>query len=140
MLPVRWPPVFTSFRFHSINSEKPLLKLVAGLEKLKEVSITKACNALVTSNNDVSTALKWFQNNLAVSRAKQEVQSSTAPQAKSLLARPSSRAGRAHRERCPRTSQGPEGDTSRVVVALLYLMIIIIRREMRKPCRGRRLR
>lgn len=31
------------------------------------MSITKACNALATSNNDVSTALKWLQNDLRVS-------------------------------------------------------------------------
>jgi len=69
MLRVR-PPTFTSIRSYSVNTEKPPLKLVAELRKLTEVSITKAREALAASNNDVSAALEWLQNDLAVSGAK----------------------------------------------------------------------
>jgi len=69
MVTVR-PPAFTSFRFYSRHVEKPPLKLIAELRKLTEVSITKAREALAASNNDVSAALKWLQNDLAVSGAK----------------------------------------------------------------------
>jgi elongation factor Ts len=69
MVTVR-PPAFTSFRFYSRHAEKPPLKLVAELRKLTEVSITKAREALAASNNDVSAALKWLQNDLVVSGAK----------------------------------------------------------------------
>lgn len=69
MVPVR-PLALSSFRFYSTNAEKPPLKLVAELRKLTEVSITKAREALAASNNDVSAALKWLQNDLAVSGAK----------------------------------------------------------------------
>lgn len=69
MVPVR-PLTLTSFRFYSTNAEKPPLKLVAELRKLTEVSITKAREALAASNNDVSAALNWLQNDLAVSGAK----------------------------------------------------------------------
>lgn len=71
MVPVRLRPLpLSSFRFYSTNAEKPPLKLVAELRKLTEVSITKAREALAASNNDVSSALKWLQNDLAVSGAK----------------------------------------------------------------------
>src|SRR5258708_1450977 len=69
MAPV-WPLAFSSFRLYSTNAEKPPLKLVAELRKLTEVSITKAREALAESNNDVSAALKWLQNDLTVSGAK----------------------------------------------------------------------
>ena len=69
MVPVR-PLALSSLRFYSTNAEKPPLKLVAELRKLTEVSITKAREALAASNNDVSAALKWLQNDLAVSGAK----------------------------------------------------------------------
>ncbi|KAF8492742.1 elongation factor TS-domain-containing protein [Russula emetica] len=69
MVPVR-PLALSSFRFYSTNAEKPPLKLVAELRKLTEVSITKAREALAASNNDVSAALKWLQNDIAVSGAK----------------------------------------------------------------------
>jgi hypothetical protein len=69
MVPVR-PLALSSFRFLSTNAEKPPLKLVAELRKLTEVSITKAREALATSNNDLSAALNWLQNDLAVSGAK----------------------------------------------------------------------
>ena len=64
------PPAFTSFRFYSSHAEKPSVKLISELRKLTEVSITKARDALAASNNDVSAALKWLQNDLAVSGAK----------------------------------------------------------------------
>ena len=73
MIPVRVPVrplALSSFRFYSTNAEKPPLKLVAELRKLTEVSITKAREALAASNNDVSAALNWLQNDLAVSGAK----------------------------------------------------------------------
>ena len=69
MVPVR-PVALSSFRFYSTNAGKPPLKLVAELRKFTEVSITKAREALAASNNDVSAALKWLQNDLAVSGAK----------------------------------------------------------------------
>ena len=69
MVPVR-PLALSSFRFYSTNAEKPPLKLVAELRKLTEVSITKAREALAASSNDVSAALSWLQNDLAVSGAK----------------------------------------------------------------------
>ena len=64
------PLVFTPIRFYSGSAEKPSLKLVAELRKLTEVSITKAREALAASNNDVSAALRWVQNDLTVSGAK----------------------------------------------------------------------
>ncbi|KAF8481692.1 hypothetical protein DFH94DRAFT_666180 [Russula ochroleuca] len=69
MVAVR-PPAFTSFRFYSRHAEKPPLMLIAELRKLTEVSITKAREALAASNNDVSAAINWLQNDLAVSGAK----------------------------------------------------------------------
>jgi elongation factor Ts len=63
------PPVHRSLRLYSQFTGKPSLKLVAELRKLTEVSITKAREALAASNNDVSTALAWLQNDLAVSGA-----------------------------------------------------------------------
>ena len=64
------PLVFTPIRFYSGSAEKPSLKLVAELRELTEVSITKAREALAASNNDVSAALQWLQNDLTVSGAK----------------------------------------------------------------------
>ncbi|KAH9058277.1 elongation factor TS-domain-containing protein [Lactarius vividus] len=61
------PPVFRSLRLYSQFTGKPSVKLVAQLRKLTEVSITKAREALVASNNDVSAALAWLQNDLAIS-------------------------------------------------------------------------
>ncbi|KAF8265133.1 elongation factor TS-domain-containing protein [Lactarius quietus] len=63
------PTLFRSLRLYSQFSEKPPLKLVAELRKLTEVSITKAREALAATNNDVSAALAWLQNDLAVSGA-----------------------------------------------------------------------
>jgi elongation factor Ts len=65
-----WRLPLTFIRFHSTNAAKPSLRLVAELRKLTEVSITKAREALAASNNDVSAALEWLQNDLAVSGAK----------------------------------------------------------------------
>jgi elongation factor Ts len=62
-------PIFPSLRLYSTTAEKPPLKLVAELRKLTEVSITKAREALAASNNDVSAALEWLQNDLAISGA-----------------------------------------------------------------------
>ncbi len=51
------PPMFSSLRLYSQVAEKPSLKLVAEMRELTEASITKACDALVASNNDVSATL-----------------------------------------------------------------------------------
>lgn len=48
---------------------KPPLKLVAELRKLTEVSISKAREALIASDNDVQGALRWLQDDLTVSGA-----------------------------------------------------------------------
>ena len=63
------PPVLGSLRHYAQFTKKPSLKLVAELRKLTEVSITKAREALAASNDDVSAALAWLQNDLAVSGA-----------------------------------------------------------------------
>jgi elongation factor Ts len=49
---------------------KPPLKLVAELRKLTEVSITKAREALIETNNDINAALEWLQKDLVTSGAK----------------------------------------------------------------------
>jgi hypothetical protein len=93
------------FRFHSTNAENPPLKLIAGVVQTLtdlEVSITKACYPLsycnyVTSNNDVFTSLKWLQNR---ETKKPPKLLRTAPHRKFEVLG-ASRAGRAHRERCP---------------------------------------
>jgi elongation factor Ts len=70
MVGVRLHPI-APIRFYSKSAEKPSnVRLVAELRKLTEVSITKAREALAASNNDVSAALQWLQNDLAVSGAK----------------------------------------------------------------------
>lgn len=68
----RRPTAFSCLRYYSTTPEpgKPSLKLVAELRKLTEVSINKAREALVASSNDVQGALKWLQDDLAVSGAK----------------------------------------------------------------------
>ncbi|THG94581.1 hypothetical protein EW026_g6924 [Hermanssonia centrifuga] len=59
------------FRLYSTSQPtKPSIKLVAELRKLTEVSLSKAREALVASNNDVDAALKWLQEDLEVSGAK----------------------------------------------------------------------
>lgn len=55
---------------HYSTAPKPPLKLVAELRKLTETSISKAREALSATNNDVSAALTWLQNDLAESGAK----------------------------------------------------------------------
>ncbi|KZT43720.1 hypothetical protein SISSUDRAFT_1039589 [Sistotremastrum suecicum HHB10207 ss-3] len=52
------------------TAPKPTLQLVAELRKLTETSISKAREALSATNNDVSAALSWLQNDLAESGAK----------------------------------------------------------------------
>ncbi|KAF8215869.1 hypothetical protein K438DRAFT_1799588 [Mycena galopus ATCC 62051] len=52
------------------RTPKPSLKLVAELRKLTEVSIVKAREALSASNNDITKAFVWLQNDLAASGAK----------------------------------------------------------------------
>jgi hypothetical protein len=60
---VLWLLVFASLRFNSTNAEKPPLKHIAELLKLTKLPITKLATPLQL--NDVFTALKWFQNDLA---------------------------------------------------------------------------
>ncbi|KAH7930935.1 hypothetical protein BV22DRAFT_1108837 [Leucogyrophana mollusca] len=57
-------------RAYSTPSSKPSLQLVAQLRKLTEVSISKAREALVASNNDVNAALRWLEEDLATSGAR----------------------------------------------------------------------
>ncbi|KAH9161221.1 hypothetical protein EDB89DRAFT_755386 [Lactarius sanguifluus] len=61
--------IFQALRLYSQFTGKPSVKLVAQLRKLTEVSITKAREAIAVSNNDVSAAVAWLQNDLAVSGA-----------------------------------------------------------------------
>ncbi|KAH7910930.1 elongation factor TS-domain-containing protein [Hygrophoropsis aurantiaca] len=58
-------------RAYSTSLPKPPLQLVAQLRKLTDVSITKAREALIASNNDVNAALQWLEKDLAVSGARQ---------------------------------------------------------------------
>ncbi|KAF7968121.1 hypothetical protein HWV62_20108 [Athelia sp. TMB] len=57
-------------RLYSTQPEKPSIKLVAELRKRTEVSISKARDALSATNNDVSAALAWLQDDLVTSGAK----------------------------------------------------------------------
>ena len=57
-------------RHYSTEPPKPSIKLVAELRKLTEVSINKAREALVASNNDVQAALRWLEEDRVVSGAK----------------------------------------------------------------------
>jgi hypothetical protein len=65
-------PHLSSFLFN--NAGKPPLKRVAELRKLAEVSITNSREALAASNNGLSAALNWLQDDLAVSGAKKSHQ------------------------------------------------------------------
>ena len=56
--------------YTTAQSSKPPLKLVAEIRKLTEVSITKAREALVATNNDINAALEWLQQDLATSGAR----------------------------------------------------------------------
>lgn len=64
------PLCLSAARPYSTQGPKPPLKLIAELRKRTEVSITKARDALEASNNDVTAALSWLQNDLITSGAK----------------------------------------------------------------------
>ncbi|TFK77413.1 hypothetical protein BDN72DRAFT_830574 [Pluteus cervinus] len=49
---------------------KASVKLVAELRKITEVSISKAREALIATNNDLDGALQWLEKDLAISSAK----------------------------------------------------------------------
>ncbi|OBZ74039.1 Elongation factor Ts, mitochondrial 2 [Grifola frondosa] len=55
--------------YSTAPQSKPSLKLVAELRKLTEVSITKAREALIATNNDVPSALKWLEDDRAATGA-----------------------------------------------------------------------
>ncbi|EIN13921.1 hypothetical protein PUNSTDRAFT_79835 [Punctularia strigosozonata HHB-11173 SS5] len=59
-----------TLRCYSTEPTKPSVKLIAELRKLTEVSLTKAREALVATNNDLDKALDWLHKELAVSGAK----------------------------------------------------------------------
>lgn len=60
-----------SLRLYSTSTPTNVpVKLIAELRKLTEVSISKAREALVASNNDVNAAFKWLQEDLVKSGAK----------------------------------------------------------------------
>ncbi|KAF7796570.1 hypothetical protein EIP86_007751 [Pleurotus ostreatoroseus] len=65
------PTALACLRRYSTTPEpgKPPLKLVAELRKRTEVSISKAREALVAADNDVPRALRWLQDDRAVSGA-----------------------------------------------------------------------
>ena len=63
-------PLYLSVRPYSTQGPKPPLQLVAELRKRTDVSITKAREALVASNNDVTAALDWLQKDIITSGAK----------------------------------------------------------------------
>ncbi|KLO07097.1 hypothetical protein SCHPADRAFT_1001907 [Schizopora paradoxa] len=56
--------------YSSAQRPKPSIKLLGELRKLTETSISKAREALVATNNDLDAALKWLEEDLAVSGAK----------------------------------------------------------------------
>lgn len=61
----------SSVRYYSRSQiPKSSLQLVAELRRRTDTSISKAREALVATNNDLNAALKWLQNDLAVSGAK----------------------------------------------------------------------
>jgi hypothetical protein len=62
--------VFTSFRFQFNKRRKAAIKTRCPATEAHRHVNYKACNALATSKNDVSTALKWPQNDPAVSSTK----------------------------------------------------------------------
>ncbi|KAF8236791.1 hypothetical protein L208DRAFT_604486 [Tricholoma matsutake] len=69
---IRYTVAFSSSRrvYSTPPKPKPHLKLVAEIRKLTEVSITKAREALIATNNDLDLALQWLQKDLAISGAK----------------------------------------------------------------------
>lgn len=56
--------------YSSAQPPKPSAKLVGELRKLTETSISKARDALIATSNDLNAALKWLEEDLAVSGAK----------------------------------------------------------------------
>ena len=52
---------------------KPSAKLVAEIRKRTETSIIKAREALIATSNDLETALKWIDNDLAATGAKRSL-------------------------------------------------------------------
>ncbi|KAL5533722.1 hypothetical protein ACEPAG_182 [Sanghuangporus baumii] len=64
-------PLYSQYRLYATSEPmKPSLQLVGELRKRTEVSISKAREALVATNNDPEKALEWVQNDLAISSAK----------------------------------------------------------------------
>ncbi|KAF8640541.1 hypothetical protein AX17_000203 [Amanita inopinata Kibby_2008] len=70
MLPGLRCAAFSSARLYSTSPAKPSVKLVAELRKLTEVSISKAREALIATNNDLNAALNWLQKDLVATGAK----------------------------------------------------------------------
>ncbi|KAI5122372.1 hypothetical protein M0805_004129 [Coniferiporia weirii] len=67
----RCGPAWSIHRLYSTSElPKASLKLVAELRKRTEISISKAREALIATNNDFDAALDWVQKDLAVSGAK----------------------------------------------------------------------
>lgn len=61
---------FASLRSYSTTTgPKASIKLVAELRKRTDVSLSKARDALTATDNNVTAALEWLQNDLAVSGA-----------------------------------------------------------------------
>ena len=54
-------------RLYSTSSVPPPIKLIAELRKQTSASISKAREALVATNNDLSAALEWLKNDLSAS-------------------------------------------------------------------------
>ncbi|KAG5647737.1 hypothetical protein DXG03_008460 [Asterophora parasitica] len=67
---LRYAACSSSRRLYSTEAPKVPVKLIGELRKLTEVSITKAREALSSSNNDVKAALQWLENDLVTSGAK----------------------------------------------------------------------
>ncbi|KIM82370.1 hypothetical protein PILCRDRAFT_820777 [Piloderma croceum F 1598] len=63
-------PRISPCKFYSTQPDKPSIQLVAELRKRTEVSISKAHEALIATNNDVTAALDWVQKDLAISGVK----------------------------------------------------------------------
>lgn len=67
---LRLPSAKLAARSYSTQQPKASVKLVAELRKLTDVSISKAREALVATNNDVGAALEWLQKDLVTTGAK----------------------------------------------------------------------
>jgi elongation factor Ts len=57
-------------KYYSSSAVKPNIKLIAQIRQKTEISISKAKEALVATNNDLDAALEWIQTNLAEAGAK----------------------------------------------------------------------